>query len=239
MYIGKYEDRYFISPETNKIQWRWVRLFIGEIAKRERELLLREYFVRDKWDTKKWLENTEKEKEDILVNIPVIYRGEEKYICPEEPFWENRYYRVLFSEESTTQKKDICVNYLEGLEWVFKYYTMDCPDWKWKYNYHYPPLFTDLYHSVSHQQVEYFTQKKNQDAFSKRTQLSYVLPLGKMELQLFDDSMREHVEKNKELYPSQKVSYKWSFCRYFWESHILLPDIPLSLLEKWEEENSL
>jgi len=237
LYLGKYPDRHFISPETNTIQWRWVRLFVGELAKREHNLLLKEYFVRDKWDTYKWLDNTDEEREKILASIPVIYRAEEKYICPSERFWESRYYKVLFGNE--INRKDVCVNYLEGLEWVFKYYTCECPDWKWKYNYHYPPLFSDLANFVSHKQIEYFSEKNTRTAFSPEIQLFYVLPLGKMNPSFINNNLREHFEENGEFYPVQKIKYKWSFCRYFWESHIELPEIPLTLLENWEGKNNI
>ena len=242
LYIGKYQNRYFISPENQTIQWRWVRLFVGELAKKEHSFLMTEYFVRNKWDQHSWLDHTPEEKEKILESIPVIYRAEEKYICPSERFWESRYYKVLFENgikyENEGKRKNICVNYLEGLEWVFKYYTRECPDWKWKYHYHYPPLFSDLIGYISHHQIEYFCHPPNKTVFSPKVQLFYVFPLGQMDDSFLQPEWREHYEKNKEYYPEGKLKYKWAFCRYFWESHIYLPEISIETLEKWDSDST-
>jgi len=35
------------------------------------------------------------------------------------------------------------------------------------------------------------------------------------------------------LYP-EDYDFQWSFCRYFWEAHPLLPDISVELLSQWE-----
>ena len=156
-YIGKHQNRHFVeycqTNNSNKngqndkeIQWKWVNEFIKELAKHEHDFLLKEYSARDKFDCRQWTENTPEEREQLLHNVPVIYRGDEKYICPSEDGWETRYYRVLFGIENITEAdiKTICMNYLSGLEWVFSYYTDKCLDWRWKYNYSYPPLMKDL-----------------------------------------------------------------------------------------------
>ena len=234
MYIGNSPDRFFISKSTGSIDWKIVGLFIGEVARREHEFLLNEYNVRDKWDKRGFPETTEKEKEDILTNAPILYRQEEKYICPSEEHWESRYYKCLLHFERTSDNiKQLCVNYLEGLEWVYKYYTIGCSDWKWKYKYHYPPLFADLCKHIPDNGVE-FIKAVSQSPLTAFTQLAYVLP--RSYLTLLPDKVREHLEENySELY-LEKYSFQWSFCRYFWESHPILPSIGQDVLCKLDRQ---
>jgi 5'-3' exonuclease len=226
--MGNTPDRFFISKTNGAILWKNVGIFVNEIAKREHEFLINEYFVRDKLDKRKYLETTPLEKEEILLNTPIIYRSEEKYICPQEPKWEKRYYKTLFHNDNI---KDICINYLEGLEWVYKYYTNECIDWKWKYKYHYPPLFSDLNKFIPHFEMNFIKNGK-QTSFSPYTQLAYVLPSSNLEL--LPKNICVFLKDNySELYPDN-YDFQWTFCRYFWESHPLLPEISNELLEQWD-----
>ena len=244
--IGNVVDRFFISKSNGAIQWKNVGLFIAEISKNEHQLLLNEYNVRDKFDKRHWLDTTEKEKNDMILNIPVIYRAVEKYICPDEYGWEKRYYKSLFFENNGSNGsnsnnninnddflKTICNNYLEGLEWVYKYYSSGCPNWKWKYNYHYPPLFNDLVNYIPHFETDFISNEKTGlSSFSHELQLSYVLPIS--QLGLLPKNICSFLKTNyAELYP-EHYEFHWAFCRYFWESHPILPDIPIELLEQWD-----
>ena len=59
------------------------------------------------------------------LNIPIKNRETEKYINPYESMWQKRYYEKLFLKQETKQlKRDISINYLEGLEWVINYYSL-------------------------------------------------------------------------------------------------------------------
>jgi len=230
--IGNNPTRFLI--DNNKIQWRNVSIFINEAAKCEHELLLNEYFVRDKFDKRHLLETTPQEKDDIINSAPIIYRQKEKYICPQEPEWEKRYYKSLFYFDKNSENlKKVCINYLEGLEWVYKYYSDSCPNWRWKYNYHYPPLLADLCKYIPHFETDFIVpNKRSNKPFSKMAQLSYVMPSSNLEL--LPNNICMFLRNNyPELYP-EKYDFEWAFCRYFWEAHPLLPDIPLSLLEQWE-----
>jgi 5'-3' exonuclease len=227
LYIGNKPECFFISRK-NRIQWKNVGTFLKEVAKREHELLLSEYAVRDKFDKRNWPDGTPEEKSDLAQNVPVIYRAEEKYISPKDPGWERRYYKSLLHDENT---KDVAMNYIEGLEWVYKYYSEGCPDWKWKYNYHYPPLFKDLVTFIPHFETD-FIQENNHEAFTPEIQLSYVLP--KEQLYLLPNKIERFLKTNyDELYPDA-YDFQWAFCRYFWEAHPILPEVPIALLEQWQ-----
>ena len=233
-HLGKSPDKYFIDPETSKIQWGNVNSFLKEVAKSEHQYLMEEYSVRDKYDHYKFAENTIEEKEKAFQNTPILYRKEEKYICPSEMGWENRYYKAIFGEERTSKLlKPLCNNYMEGLEWVYLYYTHDCPDWKWKYNYHYPPLFVDLVKYMPHFQTQFITPKyepEEQIAFSPYTQLSYVLPRDNLDL--IPNNKKEWLLKNYAKYYPLEYGFMWAYCRYFWEAHPLLPEMTLHIMEE-------
>jgi len=235
LYIGNFQDRFLISKTTGRIQWKNVSVLIHEIAKKEHELLINEYFVRNKFDKRTYTMETPKEREETFQNLPIIFREEEKYICPDEPMWENRYYkRLLHCKRNGENIKRICNNYLEGLEWVFKYYSEGCPHWRWKYNYHYPPLFADLCKYIPHFEMDFISNKSNitNSPFSKLAQLSYVMPKSNLEF-LPQNICNFLINNYPELYP-ENYDFKWAFCRYFWEAHPILPEIPVELLEQWE-----
>jgi len=244
--IGKFSNRSFIHNKT--IQWNFVLLFMTELAKQEYNYLIKESNERNKWDKSSWKTGTPLEQENYLLNLPVILRTDEKYICPSEFGWENRYYKrllhfpteqisdlivcsnaninVLFNERI----KNVCINYLEGLEWVFYYYTSDCIHWRWKYSYSYPPLLSDLVKYIPNKKSTQFLIPQSKQPFKPIIQLAYVLP--SYQLYLLPKKIYHKLQTYySHLYPIQYI-FQWAFCRYFWEAHPILPEIPLSLLDE-------
>lgn len=221
--IGNYKNRRFI--QNKKIIWKYVALFIEELAKVERGLIIQECVERDnKYRNFRVLESTVKERRESIENAPVIYRGEEAFIAPKEFWWENRYYETLFKLKRVEPVvKDICINYLEGLEWTFTYYISNCKSWKWKYNYSYPPLLCDLTRYVPRLDT-IFIEPNDSEPVSPEVQLAYVIP--KSMQHILPHKMREYINKEcqDKLY-SEKYEFRWSFCRYLWESHLILPDV--------------
>jgi len=224
--LGKHKQRTFISP-TLDIHWKWVNAFVNELAKNERNRLINEYDIKEKFTKRTWGVNNEKDRDFLVQSVPVIYKQEESYISPQHSYWEMRYYKSLFP--SDTDNRDICVNYVEGLEWVFRYYTDDCPNWKWTYKYNYPPLFKDLCKYIP--KTNQTLLSTNKQPFSPFVQLAYVLPKNNHNL------LPEHIQNilTTTNYYDDEITYQWAFCRYFWEAHALLPDIPMNVLENWDK----
>ena len=174
-------------------------------------------------------EGADIQKMDDLLMLPMKERSIEKYINPYMKDWEYRYYKALFDIEITDERrKQICVNYLEGLEWTFSYYIDGCIDWRWCYNYHYAPLFKDLVKYIPQMDTQ-FLKRKEKQTIEDLVQLCYVLPRHNLNLLPFDVNI-VLLQRLGHLY-GEDYEFKWAYCRYFWESHADLPRLHIETLE--------
>ena len=232
--IGKTQE--YIVNENGKINWKIFRKMIHEMANHENMYMEDEYKSRTKQGKRFFQQNTEDEKKQHFLNLPIINREKEIYINPDEDYWQGRYYYTLFDINSqelsdndySNKIKDLCMNYLEGLEWTYKYYSKGCVDWHWHYKYHYPPLLNDL-----KKYIPYFDEtlidEKPKNPVSDIVQLSYVLPLDPI---LWNNIL--HTQTKNKLVQAYKgfdeqinvPHIEWSFCRYFWEGHVIFENYP-------------
>ena len=66
------------------------------------------------------------DKWKLFESTPIYNRSIEKYINVYKNEWEKRYYKCLFDIElfdieiDDNRRREICINYLEGLEWTIK-----------------------------------------------------------------------------------------------------------------------
>ena len=214
-----------------QIFWKNVKKFVFFLANLEEQNFKIEMKLRDKKSKIFFPVETSEEQFKKFESIPTYERELEKFINPYKENWQKRYYKTLFfMDDDENRKKQICINYLEGLEWTMKYYTTGCPDWKWSYNYNYPPLFSDLVNFIPYFDTEFITNK-DPEPVSELVQLAYVLP--RQSLHLLPKELHEQLlEKYGHLYKSD-CEFIWAFCRYFWESHVLLPEININDLENF------
>lgn len=164
-------------------------------------------------------------------------------INPQQKTWKDSYYSLLFHKDQQTLKA--CKQYIEGLQWVAKYYfDYDNASQTWYYKYNYSPLMTDLseyltnllHHNgqtlesinmnVSHTSTIYSALQKNPEL-----QLLMVLPPASINLL----SHRAKLIMSKiehgccHLFP---IAFKIStFLKsYMWECSPCLPNINLQYL---------
>jgi len=216
-----------------KIYWKNVGKLVNLLAELEEEYIIVETKLRDK--KSKYNLYSANDSPEILFKkfelMPTYERKVENIINPYNSGWQERYYKCLFGIDNINeeQKKEICINYLEGLEWNMKYYTTGCADWRWKYKYNYPPLLEDLIHYIPYFDKVFIKHKKPLPV-SPYVQLSYVLPKQSLDL-LPPKIYNTLIEKHPDWY-TYDCDFEWSYCKYFWESHVKFPEIDIDELEK-------
>jgi 5'-3' exonuclease len=217
--------------DGKKIYWKNVRKLVEALAKQEEEYIKTETKARDRREKMVMPDETPEDKLKKFDSIPIYERSLEKYIQPFQPDWQTRYYKALFHVDiDDVRRKQICINYLEGLEWTMKYYTTGCADWRWSYHYNYPPLLCDLLQYIPYFDAE-FVAKKPPSPVNELVQLCYVLPRQSLKFlpeQLYNQLLKEHSH-----WYNTDCEYVWAYCRYFWEAHVNLPHIPIDELEQF------
>jgi 5'-3' exonuclease len=208
---------------NNKINWKLFKKFIGELSKNEYN------YIKNECNILKKLKNVNTIKyNDKLSIIPFKNRDIEDYIDVYNKGWENRYYNILFHISSDNQIKEVCNNYLQGIEWNLEYYNNHCKNYRWYYEYDYPPLLIDLI-----KYIPYFNNEllqKNYNNVSPLTQLCYVLP--KESLYLVPGEIREKLLSKFKYYYEKNYILNWTFCKYLWEAHLEFHYLDIKKIEK-------
>jgi 5'-3' exoribonuclease 1 len=99
--------------------------------------------------------------------------------------YRREYYAAKFADPVDR----VCREYIEGLEWVLRYYTGGVPSWKWFYPYNYSPFISDIAHVHDYRTKQYGRTVPYDQFF----QLMLVLPPRSMGL-LPPPLDRMHVE---------------------------------------------
>jgi 5'-3' exonuclease len=227
--IGNSNDN---LTDGKTIYWNVFRKFVGVLKQQEQTFIQTEMVARDRREKHNPPASTPEEIFAKFESTPTHDRALEKYINPFKPGWQSRYYRALLKMDppSDERKSQVCVNYLEGLEWTMKYYTTGCADWRWTYNYHYPPLLEDLFQYTPLFETSFipYHLPNPVDPF---VQLCYVLPLSSLNLlppTLYQKLIKEHPD-----WYASDCAFVWAYARYFWEAHCDLPELDIKELEEF------
>ncbi len=183
-------QNYFII-KNKKIQWEQFDKVLRWMAVREEKWIQEEYLKRNKIRI-----DMNADKETLFNNAPLIYREKEHYINPMEPGWEKRGVGVW----------GVGGVYKEGLRWVYRYYSGECVDMKWKCEKGGIMLGGIKLGSVCGECVcvGSVCVCVGGEEVDVKKQLEYVIP------------------KEEEI---KKIKFEWTFCRYAWEGYIVLDDV--------------
>ena len=219
------------------IHWPNYRRFVAHLASQELTLIRKEHVTRDR--QARHLRDSDMEDDvmhDVLM-LPMTQRDVERQINPFEPGWEQRYYALLcdihVDDVDDKAIASLCRNYLEGMEWTFRYYTTGCVDWKWTYANHYPPLLADLAKHIPETQTNAFAflRVKPKEPIRDLVQLCYVLPRASHALLPPAAERALMQSKLRSKYTDDgSPNFKWAYCKYFWECHTDLPELDLEEL---------
>jgi 5'-3' exonuclease len=230
--IGKTNEN---LTDGKTIYWNNVRKVIQELANIEEDFIIKEHRKRFTRSTHNIPDSTPEEKLNKFISIPSYEREMEQYINPLKPYWQTRYYRGLFginTDSNNEQKRDIAINYLQGLEWTMKYYSIGCPDWRWRYKYNYPPLLQDLIKYIPVFETV-FVPFKPANPVTEFVQLCYVLP--RTSLSLLPNKLYNELIRRYDHWYKGNCDFVWAYCRYFWESHVEMGEIDINELEHFIE----
>jgi 5'-3' exonuclease len=233
--LGAYKATIGKSSSENltdgkQIYWKNVRKMVAFLAELEEDYIKTEMKSRDKRERFNYPVETAEQKYMKFEAIPTYERELEKYINPFKPRWQERYYKCLFKAEMNEDRcKQISINYLQGLEWTMRYYTGGCADWRWCYHYNYPPLLQDLIKYIPYFETT-FIKENSFVAVSPLVQLSYVLPRQSLRF-LPAPLYKRLTEEYSHWYPTD-CEFVWAYSKYFWESHVELPELDIAEIEK-------
>lgn len=221
-YCNTIKQNQTIITKNFTIDWKLFRKFCNYLYENELNNIKTEIKIRKKMNNN-YNKNIRKYK--TIENLPILNQNIEDGIDVHNKGWQIRYYKFLFDIDYNEENiKYICLNYIEGIEWTFTYYTNKCINWQWKYKYHYPPLFEDLIKYIPYFETSLLTE--NYEKISPLTQLCYVLPHSSLDI-IPNNTKELLLEKLKDKYP-ESYEFNWAFCKYFWESHILLPELDIN-----------
>jgi 5'-3' exonuclease len=224
--------------DGNKIIWANVRKLVSFLADLEEDFIITESRLRFRRENKNPIIETPDDKWKAFDSLPSNERDVEQFINPYKPGWQNRYYSSLFgmkSKDNSERIKQVSINYLEGLEWTMKYYTNGCPDWRWTYNYNYPPLLFDLIKHIPVFETSFIKPDAVMKPVSQLVQLCYVLPRNSLDL--LPHAFYTKLLEDKPHWYKLDYNFVWAYCKYFWESHVEMEHIDIGELEEYINNN--
>lgn len=218
--LDKYKKNVKYIIKDSQIKWKQLYILFNELSIYETQMIYKQI----EWKKTKNIHNIN--AEDRLNSLPLMDVEHENYIYQ----FPNKYNEILFN-----QKNDdfICKNYLEMLEWTWKYYNGLSIDYNLFYKMNYAPKFESL--------------KKHIPCFDEplinETKIKYVHPITQLIFVLpysdFNLIPKINIDELIKIFPElTEINFdiQYSFCHFFWESYIDFHYIDILKLEHYVRE---
>lgn len=138
-----------------------------------------------------------------------------------ESYNDKHFSKILGEKATPAEVEAISHDYIDGLNWVIKYYTVGCPSWKYAYGSQYAPTASTLSMAIKTWKPKRFGKSEPSTPFQ---QLVSVLPPKSAGLlpPSLGPILTDPASKIKRFCPT-KVEIDLSGCRKEWEAKTLVP----------------
>ena len=148
-----------------------------------------------------------------------------------ETNFDYQLYDELYTNGKLGVHPDLAVDkYFFGLQWVLKYYTSGCPDWRWIYSYHHAPLMKHMSSAVKDTRLKTARFNQNSAVEPFRQMMCVIPPLSKKVLHKNLRFIYTHKDL-QQYYPSTfQMDYEGK--KQDWQGIALLPFIDQHDMDK-------
>ena len=145
--------------------------------------------------------------------------------------YKKDYYKAKIGDDENV--KNNCHKYFEGLEWVFKYYTIGMPCWRWVFHDLYAPFFSELDTHLKTYVSPHYKRTTPVDPFH---QMLMIIPPQLSHL--FPQQYKSLVDSNglNHLFPNE-IEYDLSGKYAEWEGIVKLPKYDVDGIEEFYNLN--
>lgn len=119
-----------ISENEIVFRKKSLEVFFGTIAQYDKNILEKKLLRKDQFF-----------QDELLENNSAFDTTTKRYQLNIEKYKSDYYAKNI---DKDTPIKDVCHQYLDGLQWVLSYYTRGVPDWKWCFKHHYAPFAHEI-----------------------------------------------------------------------------------------------
>ena len=222
--LNKNHKNYLISVESKTIIWNHFRKYINVLSKYETAKIEENIAWKMKYKYKVKPLNYE----DKLNLLPCFDLEKENYL--QENMSEYNSYIL-----KNNNIKEVCLKYLKTLEWTWYYYNGILINNNIYYDESYGPLFKDILNYIpiydnEHVNISIKNNPSILNNYCPISQLYFVLPFCDHDKIIPNDAYtktHEQLYKEFPLLKNENYDVDYTFCKYFWESHLILDHIDI------------